>query len=272
MIFLRHIPLFPLGLFVENFIYYRDFHPAHNVDRFLPDGNVHLVIDLTENPKYIYDNETLKPIQLCRRSWFSGIRSEAITIPSGKESEMMIVNFQKGKAYPFIGHPLYEVTDHVIDGYQALGKGIDDIRDQLQETVSIISKFNLLEHYLLQVFKDKMVLNPCVDYATNQILQNPNQLSIERVMFKTGYSQKHMIKLFKDQVGLTPKSFMNVIRFQKTIEEIGSGKAIKWSELAAECGYYDQAHFIHDFKHFSGFTPAQYQQRTYEFINYIPVG
>jgi len=51
MIFHHHIPAYPLQLFVESFIYYRDFVPDHNVDRFLPDGNVHLIIDLTETPQ-----------------------------------------------------------------------------------------------------------------------------------------------------------------------------------------------------------------------------
>jgi len=116
------------------------------------------------------------------------------------------------------------------------------------------------------------VIHPCVNYAINRILHTPTQLSIEELMFKTEYSQKHTTKMFKDQVGLTPKAFMNIVRFRKTIQEIGTGKPIQWSRLAADCGYYDQAYFIHDFKHFSGFTPIQYQKQSYEFLNYIPVG
>lgn len=272
MIFHHHIPEYPLQLFVESFIYYRDFNPVHNVDRFLPDGNVHLIIDLTENPKYIYDNESLQPVQICRNSWFSGIRSKAITIPSGKESELMIVNFQKGKAYPFVSGPFYEWTDLVVDACQVFGPSIHEIREKIQETPEIRLKFLRMEDYLLDGFKSRMEINPCVNYAVQRILQLPNQLSIEDLMYKTGYSQKHMTRLFKDQVGLTPKAFMNVIRFQKTIQEIASGKPIQWTNLAADCGYYDQAHFIHEFKHYSGFTPNQYQKQVYEFLNYIPVG
>ncbi|HMX79717.1 MAG TPA: helix-turn-helix transcriptional regulator, partial [Ferruginibacter sp.] len=86
------------------------------------------------------------------------------------------------------------------------------------------------------------------------------------------YSQKHLIKLFKDHVGITPKGFLKIIRFQKAVQEIEASKNIHWARLALESGYYDQAHFIHDFKEFSGFTPQEYTQKQYDYLNYIAVG
>ena len=64
------------------FIYYKDFNPEHNIDRFLPDGNTGIVIDFSGEPQYIYDNNTLKKIQACHNVWVSGIRMEPISIPS----------------------------------------------------------------------------------------------------------------------------------------------------------------------------------------------
>lgn len=66
MIYEIYTPQFPLNQFVESFIYYTNFNPAHSVDRFLPDGNINVVIDLTDYPKFIYDNHTLKEIQSCK--------------------------------------------------------------------------------------------------------------------------------------------------------------------------------------------------------------
>ena len=111
MIAKLHIPAPPLDRFVESFFYYTGFQPEHAVDRFIPDGNVYMIFDLTDRPKYIYDNHTLKEIQSCKRVWFSGFRTEPITIPSGAESEMIVVNFHKGKAFPFPSLPLGEVTN-----------------------------------------------------------------------------------------------------------------------------------------------------------------
>ncbi|MBP6287945.1 MAG: helix-turn-helix transcriptional regulator [Ferruginibacter sp.] len=272
MVFQLHMPAYPLNQFVESFIYYRDYNPVHSVDRFLPDGNVNIVIDLTDYPKYIYDNETLKEIQACRDVWFSGMRNKYISIPSGRDSEMFIINFHKGRSYPFVQMPLYELTDSVVDGELVLTNEIMDMREMILEMPSISQKFLTAENFLLKKFHTKLVVNPFIEFAVNRIVEAPSQLTIEQISHKVGYSQKHLIKLFKDNVGLTPKGFLKVIRFQKAIQEIDASKNISWAGLALESGYYDQAHFINDFKLFSGFTPQEYLQKQSEYLNYIAVG
>jgi AraC-like DNA-binding protein len=272
MVFELHIPSYPLNQFIESFIYYRDFNPVHSVDRFLPDGNVNIVIDLTDYPKYIYDNETLKEIQTCRNVWFSGIRNRYITIPSGRDSEMFVINFHKGRSYPFVQIPLHELTDSVVDGDLVLTNEIMDLREMILGAAFIPQKFSVVENFLLRKFRNKLIVNPFIEFAVNKITASPNQMSIEQISNKVGYSQKHLIKLFKDNVGLTPKGFLKIIRFQKAIEEIDAAKEINWAGIAYESGYYDQAHFINDFKNFSGFTPQQYLQKQYEHLNYIAVG
>jgi AraC-like DNA-binding protein len=253
-----YIPSFPLNQFIENFLYYTDYNPAHSVDRFLPDGNVNIVFDLTDYPKYIYDNETLKEIQACRNVWFSGIRNRYITIPSGRDSEMFIINFHRGKAYPFVEMPLCELTDSVVDGDLVLTGEIMDVRQMILEAPSIPRKFYVVEKFLLRKFCKKLIINPFIEFAVNKLVKSPGQLSIEQISNKVGYSQKHLVKLFKDNVGLTPKGFLKIIRFQKAVEEIAASKEIRWAGIALDCGYYDQAHFINDFKLFSGLTPSRY--------------
>lgn len=272
MVFEIHVPAFPLSQFIESFIYYRDYNPIHSVDRFLPDGNVNIIIDLTDYPKYIYDNETLKEIQTCRNVWFSGIRNNYITIPSGKDSEMFVINFQKGKAYPFIQMPLSELTDSVVDGELVLTPEIMKLREMILETPLISSKFRTVEKFLTDKFYTRLIVNPFIDYAVTQIITSPSPQSIEQIADKVGFTQKHLIKLFKDKVGLTPKAFLKVIRFQSAIQQIEDTKFTNWSTIAFESGYYDQAHFINDFKAFSGFTPNAYLQKQYEHLNYVPVG
>ena len=78
--------------------------------------------------------------------------------------------------------------------------------------------------------------------------------------------------MFKRQVGLTPKSYQKIIRFQKTIQDIESHTTIDWASIAYQSGYYDQAHFINDFRRLSGFSPNEYLNLKNEQLNYIPVG
>ena len=241
------------------------------MDRFLPDGEVQIIFDLTDYPKYIYDNETLKEIQSCQNVWFSGFRTEPITIPSGKESEMLIVQFKKGRAFSFLIEPMQNLVNFVVDAELVIDPEILNIRERLLEASKPLQKFLVLEKLLLKIYLRKLNENPLVDFAVSTIIAAPNQCSIKTISDKVGYSQKQVIKLFKEHVGVAPKEFLKVIRFQKAIQLIENHIAVDWTQIAYDCGFYDQSHFIADFKNFSGFTPSEYIKQRGEFLNYIPV-
>src|SRR5215213_889746 len=265
MIFETYIPAFPLAQFIASFVYYKEYNPEHFINRLLPDGNATIIIDLTDLPKFVYDNETLAEIQTCRHAWFSGIRTIPISIPSGRASEMFIINFHHGKSYPFVSCPANELADTVVDAEIVSGKEILAMRDKLLDAASPKDKFHIAEAQLLKLYKHSLHVNPFIDYAISRIIQSPSEMSIREIAAKVGFSQKHLIKVFKDHVGLTPKNFARVIRFQQAISEIEKMKFINWANIAYECGYYDQSHFIAEFKTFSGYTPNQFlqMQRSY---------
>lgn len=275
MILQVHTPVVPLNQFVNHFIYFEGFNPVHRMDRFLPDGNAEFIIELTDNPKYIYDNETLSEIQSFRHAWVSGVRTQPITIPAGRDSRMLIVAFKKGKAHPFYEFPMTELANLVVDANLVFGRDLRELRDRLLHAPSIHHMFLLVEKFLLQQAGDSLhASNPskCVEYVVSNIAKQPTALGFQRLSSQIGYSQKHFIELFKRQVGVPPKQYLKIMRFQKAVQEIGNNPSIQWSRLAMESGFYDQAHFINDFKFFSGFTPDVYLKRKTETLNYVPVG
>lgn len=274
MIFRAHQPILPLSHFIENFVYFDGISASHHLDRFLPDGNTELIIDLTERPQHIYDNETLQEIQICRDAWVSGVRTRPITIPSGNGSRMLVVAFKKGKAFPFYPFPMGELTDIVIDADLVFGRRFRDLREQLLAANSIERLFELVEGFLLRQAGDSIceeLSTRCIDYALWSILHKPTLRRLTQLSDEIGYSQKHFIDLFRGQVGVSPKQYLKIIRFQKAIAAIENNEIIQWSQIALQGGYYDQAHFIRDFKHFSGFTPNEYIKRKTSTLNYIPV-
>jgi AraC-like DNA-binding protein len=205
--------------------------------------------------------------------WISGMRNEFITIPSGLDAEMFIIEFKKGMAYPFLGRPLTEITGRVVDGDLILDQAFIDLREQLLACLSATEMFRVAEQALVRKFGGRLSVNPFVEYSINRIVSAPSSLTIGSIAGKTGYSTKHFIRIFTDNVGVTPKLFLRIIRFQKAISEIETKGNIPWAALAYECGYYDQAHFISDFRRFSGFTPLEYmKRRNISQLNYVPVG
>ena len=274
MIFHVHQPDFPLDHSIENLIYFEGLNAAHNLERFLPDGNTEIIIDLTEHPQHIYDNETLREIQTCRYAWVSGVRTRPITIPSGSGSRMLIVAFKKGRAFPFYPFPISELTDTVAEADLVFGRNFNDLREQLLAAKSIDPMFQLVERFLLQQAGNRLQGDgpaKCIEYAVSSMTHKPTPRRLHQLSDEIGYSQKHFIELFRQQVGVSPKQYLKIMRFQKAIGAIEHNESIHWSQIALESGYYDQAHLIHDFKRFSGFTPNEYIKRKTSTLNYIPV-
>jgi AraC-like DNA-binding protein len=271
MITQTYIPRFPLNRFVDHFFFYEGYSPSHSVERFLPDGNVELIIDLHDTPKFIYDNETLKEIQACQHVWASGLRTEPISIDSGREAAMIVVYFKKGLAHPFFPVPMNEISDCVVDAELLWGNAFGSLRERILEAKDTTRRFEILEDGLLKQFGSQLIQNSCVEYAVGQIILNPDQVSFAKMSQEIGYSQKHFINMFKNLVGITPKSYLKIARFQKAINEIEQG-TVNWTTISQDCGFYDQSHFINDFRLFSGFTPEQYLRRKSNMLNYVPIG
>jgi AraC-like DNA-binding protein len=269
-----HTPGYPLCEYVGALIYYDGIDLIHQMDRFLPDGNTELIVNLNEQPQYIYDNETLDEIQTCRHAWISGVRTRPITIPSGKGSRMLIVAFRRGKGYPFYSLPMSELADRVIEADHIFGNRIWNLREQLLACTSPDEMFALVEMFLMRQAGARLspdVSSRCVEYAVSRILSQPNRLVFQQLSLQIGYSQKHFIDLFKQHVGIPPKQFMKIMRFQNAVSQIEQDASVHWSEIAIRNGFYDQAHFIHEFRAFSGFTPSEYLKRKSETLNYVPV-
>jgi AraC-like DNA-binding protein len=274
MILKLHTPAFPLSRYIEQFDYYEGIDVVHSLDRFLPDGNTELIIALTEHPQSIHDNETLKEIQVCRHAWVSGVRTRPITIPSGRENRMLIVAFKKGGAHPFYPFPMTEITDWVVGADLIFGNRFHGLREQLLHAPSVEIMFSLVEQFLFLRGSETLQADAttrCVDYAVSTIVNKPDAVGIRDFSSVIGYSQKHFIDLFKRHVGVPPKQYLKIMRFQKAILEIERGRFMDWNQIARESGFYDQAHFIHDFRSFSGFTPVEYMNRKTDMLNYVPV-
>lgn len=272
MIFELYTPRSPLSDFIELFTFYEDYTPHHVIERLLPEGVIEIIIDLTETPKYIFDNEQLTEIQACRKAWVSGMRMSFLSISAGCDnSSMFIIRFKRGMAYPFPQLPLQELNHQVVDADLVFGDELNDLREQIMAAPTIECKFKVVESYLLFRLKYDMDINPVVRYAIQHILANPGTTVIKDIVQKTGYSHKHFLSLFSKYVGFTPKQFLRLAKFQQVINSLEMMNEIEWSRVAYDSGYYDQAHFINDFRAFSGLSPLEYLHAKGETVNYIPI-
>ncbi|MFN4254205.1 MAG: DUF6597 domain-containing transcriptional factor [Saprospiraceae bacterium] len=89
-----HFPAPPLAQFVESMVFYEGLPPGHSVERLLPDGAAHLLIELADKPQFVFDNETLLATQRCTHSWVSGMHTDFLSISAEPRSSMFVVRFR----------------------------------------------------------------------------------------------------------------------------------------------------------------------------------
>ena len=270
MIYRLYKPGLPLSQFIEFFFYYDGHHAGQTMEKLLPDGSIDLLIDLTDSPKKLYYDEAGKSFSTLKRSWISGMKTDYILIDASV-TNMIGVHFKPGGCHPFVNFPMLELNDLTIELDSIWGNEVNSIREAILHQPCIDKRFSILENYFLQKGKNKMENHVLVHYSVNQLTQSPQMWTIKALSDKTGVTQKHLITLFKKYVGLSPKMFSRIYKFQKVIHLIEQQKKIDWSMLAYECGYFDQAHFIKEFQAFSGINPAAYLEKRGPYLNYLPI-
>ena len=135
------------------------------------------------------------------------------------------------------------------------------LREQLLEAESPSAKFAVLERFLFsQLIRSQARRHPAVSYAVDAFQTKAGAVSVSSVVERTGLSARRFIELFRREVGMTPKLFCRVARFRAVVSVVQSATtAVDWAATAALCGYFDQAHFIHDFREFAGVSPSDYR-------------
>lgn len=270
MIHLQHNISSDLAKYVHTIHYNKDYYPDHEMDKYLPDGTINIIFELTNNPKFIFDNETHLKRQECKSVWFSGVLKDYITISSSCE-EMMVIVFKPGAGFPLVHKPASLFTNKVIQAEEIFGNSILKLLDELKKPSEPETKFGEIEKWLKKQLKEDDFYTDIIQKSIHEIENLAIEVNIKEIAEKSGFSQKQFIQIFKKYVGITPKQLHRIKRFNEILSAIENNDKISWTKIAIDCGYFDQAHFIKDFYSFSGLNPSQYLHEIGEFQNYIPV-
>jgi AraC-like DNA-binding protein len=266
-----YIPRAPLAHFVKWMWLSQGDHPLHRRERVLPNGTMQLLISLQEKTLRVYDRQRRHQFQSLPASVVVGMQSEYSVIDTAPQASMIGVAFKPAGASPFFECPANELQGAHVPLESLWGAGADDLRDRLLEAQTPADKFRIFEQFLMDRAIRPLELHPAVTYALNKFQEVAQSTTISQVVNQTGFSARRFIQIFNESVGLTPKLFCRVLRFQEVLRLINGGQEIDLPEIALNCGYFDQAHFIHDFQGFSGLSPNAYLTHRSEHVNHVPL-
>jgi methylphosphotriester-DNA--protein-cysteine methyltransferase len=272
MVFETHAPSGPVAEFVELFWFFAGHAGPSRKERLLPTATTELVFNLSENETRTYDPAEPKRPRRSLGGIVSGPHSEFFAIDGAGPTALLGVHFKPAGARPFFRDPACEFHNTHVALRDVWGSPADDLRDRLVAAASARAKFRVLEQALLARLQTD-VCHPAVAFAVRTLAGNPGRQSIRELTAQIGFSARHFIEIFSAEVGLTPKLFARVCRFHDVVRRIHprAAREIDWADVAVASGYYDQAHFIHDFHLFSGLTPSDYLARRTPHMNHVPV-
>jgi AraC-like DNA-binding protein len=269
--FVHRPPRPPLDQFVDAvWICHQPGRP-HMLERVLPSGASQFIINLKEDQTRLYDPTRGYRCITTSGSVLTGAHSRYQVIDTSEQEHVVGVAFKPGGTVAFLRVPAHETADCDVPLEDLLGRRrAATLRERLLDSHGPEQALDRLEGSLREIFAPTGI-HPAVNYALNTFNRAPEIASVAAVTNAIGLSAKRFIERFKRDVGLTPKRYCRVRRFQRALASAHRLAAADWARVALECGYFDQAHFIHDFKSFAGVTPAAYQAARTPFQNHVKI-
>ena len=266
----RHrVPRPPLDSFIESIWVCQNQPHPQALERILPTGAAQLIVNLKEDETRLYDPEFPHRCVVTSGSVLSGVQSRFQVIDTSEQEYVAGVAFRPGGTVPFMRMPAHEAGDADIPLEAIWGRlRTAVLRERLLESSSSDAQLDVLEAALREMWTPPG-LHQAVTFALAAFDRVPLTTSVASVTGVIGLSAKRFIERFKIEVGTTPKRYCRIRRFQRALTLANRGCHVDWTRVALDCGYFDQAHFIHDFRLFAGLTPTAYQSARTAFQNHV---
>jgi AraC-like DNA-binding protein len=258
--------------FVVPFMFYKEYQPiaelkgyirciwvlegvplSEEVDVVFPDGHMELIFQygspykrITELSSGVQSNLTLV-----------GQITQQLNLQATGKIGVIGIRFYPWGAFPVINIPMHLLTNAEIALKDCWGKEASDLEDKLlnsdrQQAIIILQQFLL--HKLIQHFYRAN----CIQNAVQTINQAQGNIRVQELAYKSNLSIRQFTRTFTETVGVAPKSYSGMVRFQSFIKQSNQHRDIHLGELALRCGYYDQSHVIREFKQYTGMSPKAY--------------
>ncbi|MFQ3786314.1 helix-turn-helix domain-containing protein [Halomonas sp. A29] len=193
--------------------------------------------------------------------WIDGPKRRTARLAVGGALDLLGVRFLPGMAFPFLGESLSVLAGEGLTPGEALCRlELEALYARLQEAPDLMGRIALLEGYLLERLRRHAAPEvPALSASLDWLQRRHGQASIATLVDELPFGQRRLERLFQYHVGLSPKRYARLLRVAHSRELIKrGGTAVSLTDTAFAAGYFDQAHFIHDFKAVTGLTPGSY--------------
>lgn len=254
-----------------------NYRPGHRVEFKLPDASLAWIINLKEDRIRVFEYQRPDRSVTLPGSIIAGPQTAYYYLDTECQECCLGIQFKPGGASPFLGNLVGELKDVDMPLKDGLGRRlpVDELRERLLEACGAEQRFQLVEQYLMRCLEKTILTpkgHPAVAYALQLFKQRPAAApAIHEIADLANLSTERFIRVFKDEIGMTPKSFGSIARFQQALRMIRKDRIIPTIDMALSCGYYDQSHFYREFRKYANMTPTELYNRQDILENHVPL-
>lgn len=239
------------------------------LERVLPTGCAQVVINLAEDRTRAYDETRGLACSTTEGSLLCGPRSRYDIIDTDEQYDVVGASLAPGGLRHLFDLHAQEVADRDVPLSLLIGaSAVDRLRTRLQDAPDQVSRLDVLEQALREVGR-RHVAHAVVLHALQALTTRPEATRVRDVVAASGYSARYLIDRFTADVGLTPKVYCRVRRFQLALARTDAGRPDDWATLALDCGFSDQSHLVREFRAFAGVPPRDYLDRRTPYRNHV---
>lgn len=233
---------------------------GYRVESVVPSGTVELMVNFGSRQRVLAYGERSVD-ESFDVAWMSGMHDQRLTHCAEGFSDHVSVRFRPGGAHAFLDLPLDELTNRVVPLEALVGDRAAELRDQLAARPTDAARCRLLDAWLLERRRAVHPYFATVRRAADLLRGGARGLGVGEVCERLGLSNRHLVHQFRSTLGLTPKTYARVERFQGLVRDLKGVHDPPWSRLAARHGYADQSHLIREFRRFALVTPGEFLAR-----------
>ena len=225
--------------------------------RLLPYGQPSLLFLYGDLHEYSYRSRQ-DAMHRTTRAFLVGQLTQPIWLKFSGHTRLLKVQVKPAGMSQLLPMALYAFTDvPSLDLEAVWGRPVESLLDQLHEATSDEARIQQLDAFLLRRLVPKDALIDYVQYTVGQLQASRGSLAIGALESQLGISRRHLERLFRAKVGLTPKELGKIIRLNQAFHRLDADPTLSLTALAHDCGYFDQAHFSRDFLNLTGLRPSR---------------
>ncbi len=224
----------------------------------VPDGCVEIIFNLADRFRRYHPGGQ---VETQAASLVAGQMHRSILIGPSGNVHLFGIRFKPAGASPFFRFGMSDLADQVESLRAVWGNDVSGIEDRLASANRFHERVVIAESLLAERLSDKRTFDPWLNNAIGLISDRRGKLPISRIAREIGISERGLERRFRESVGLTPKLFSRIVRFQRVLKAIEQSPNPDIIDAAFEFGYYDQSHLINDFRQFADTTPLAFLER-----------